>query len=117
MLRYVYVAILFLASVLFIIAGPIWAAQSTLLADVHQSKGIKCTSCHKEEPPKNQVGSSVCLECHGGQMKLIERTNKYDPNPHVSPHSNKLVCEDCHHLHKPSEISCKVCHTNMEFKK
>jgi hypothetical protein len=106
-----------LAFTLLFFTGGLWAAQPSLLADVHKIKGLKCSSCHKEEPPKDKVSNSICLECHGGQMKVIERTNKYEPNPHISPHSNKLVCEDCHHVHKPSEISCQVCHTNMEFKK
>jgi len=114
MMKKVYILFIVIVSVLFILAGAIYAAQSV---NGHQEKGVKCASCHKEDPPKDKVGTAVCLECHGDQKKVIERTNKYEPNPHVSPHNNKLVCEECHHEHKKSEISCQVCHVNMEFKK
>lgn len=112
---YVQCMIYFVAFV--ILTGTLWAEQPSALADIHQGKGLKCLSCHKEDPPKIKVPDSVCLDCHGDQGKVMQRTNKYDPNPHVSPHSTKLICGDCHHAHKPSEISCQVCHTNMEFKK
>lgn len=90
--------------------------QGTLLAEKHKAKSVDCAGCHKESPPAKAVPGTVCVKCHGDQAKLAQLTIKVTPNPHASPHLNPgdpLVCEECHHVHKPSENSCNKCH---EFK-
>ncbi len=90
--------------------------QGTLLGEKHKGKGVDCSGCHQESPPAKPVPSAACMKCHGDQAKLAQRTAKVTPNPHASPHLNpgdQLVCEDCHHVHKPSENACNKCH---EFK-
>jgi len=104
----------------FLLAIPVQicqAEQAPLLIDVHQSRGFMCSACHREAPAKIAVPSSLCIDCHGGEAKVVMRTENYDPNPHMSPHSSKLECNDCHHVHKPSVISCINCHTDIKFKK
>ena len=104
---------------LFLAAAGFSAAQKdqgTLLGEKHKAKGIDCSGCHTESPPAKPVPSAVCVKCHGDQAKLAQRTIKLTPNPHASPHLNpgeQPACEDCHHIHKPSENSCNKCH---EFK-
>ena len=92
----------------------IWAAQALLLGDKHKDLGIQCDGCHKENPPQNKVPTAVCQGCHGDYKTLAERTQKVEPNPHMS-HEGELECETCHHSHKPSEDHCDFCH-NFDFK-
>ena len=89
----------------FFIAG----AATLFLADKHKIAGIACGGCHKENPPKDQVPTVICNECHGDQAKLANRTQKVIPNPHES-HLGDVKCELCHHAHKPSENYCGNCH-------
>lgn len=91
------------------------SSHAPLLADLHLAKGLSCASCHKEGPPQTAVPDRVCIACHGGVAAIIARTNNYEPNPHVSPHSADLQCTTCHHAHKPSEISCQKCHPDKTF--
>jgi len=93
------------------------AEQLALLIDVHQNKGLTCSACHKEVPPKIGASSSLCMDCHGGEARVAMQTDNYDPNPHMSPHSSKLECNGCHHVHKPSVVSCTDCHPDIKFKK
>jgi len=79
------------------------------LADRHQTKGIACSACHKEDPPKAAVSTPVCLGCHGSYARVAEKTLKTEPNPHAS-HMGNLSCENCHHAHKASENQCLSCH-------
>ena len=85
------------------------AAQLSYLADKHRVAGIACEGCHKENPPKEQVPTAVCIKCHGDQAKLTNRTQKVIPNPHDS-HLGDVKCGLCHHAHKPSENYCGNCH-------
>jgi hypothetical protein len=78
------------------------------LADRHQARGMKCSSCHKETPPKSTVPSAQCMQCHGGKEKLAKMTNSVMPNPHDS--HIELVCEKCHHGHKQPDNACAQCH-------
>ena len=97
---------------------PATAQQSSSsLADLHHDKGLSCAACHKEQVPKVAVPDQVCIDCHGGQAAIIARTNDYQPNPHVSPHTAELQCSTCHHAHKPMEISCLGCHSDKTFVK
>ena len=84
-------------------------AAASFLADKHRIAGTACDGCHKENPPKEQVPTSVCNKCHGDQTKIAEKTLKVIPNPHDS-HLGNQRCELCHHAHKPSEDHCSNCH-------
>jgi uncharacterized paraquat-inducible protein A len=85
----------------------------------HQKAGLECQNCHKETPPKELVHGEQCMTCHGDLDKLIAKSSKAVPNPHASPHINpgeQPKCEECHHIHKPSEVSCNNCHQEFKFK-
>ncbi len=84
-------------------------AEPSLLLDKHKVAGISCEGCHKENPPKEQVPTPVCIECHGNQEKIAEKSRHVTPNPHDS-HLGALKCELCHHAHRPSENYCGTCH-------
>ncbi len=85
----------------------------------HQKAGLNCQSCHAESPPKDMVPGSKCMTCHGDLDKLVRMSSKAYPNPHASPHLNPgemPKCEECHHIHKPSEVSCLKCHEDFKLK-
>jgi Zn finger protein HypA/HybF involved in hydrogenase expression len=87
--------------------------------DRHQKAGLNCQSCHAESPPKEMVPGSKCMTCHGDLAKLVQKSSKAVPNPHASPHMNPgetPKCEECHHIHKPSEFSCLKCHEDFKQK-
>lgn len=88
--------------------------KKQFLADRHQTKGQTCASCHKESPPKSNVASAICLQCHGDAEKLAIKTREVRPNPHDS-HLGEMACDKCHHGHKASEDACGQCH-NFGFK-
>jgi len=88
--------------------------KKQFLADRHQAKGQNCVSCHKESPPKADVASTICLQCHGDAEKLAMRTSATRHNPHDS-HLGEMACDKCHHGHKTSEDACGKCH-NFGFK-
>ena len=40
------------------------------------------------------------------------------PNPHAPPHlpaGEAQFCAECHHVHRPSEVSCTSCHREFNF--
>jgi fumarate reductase flavoprotein subunit len=90
-------------------SGPTWAAESVFLADKHKNRGMDCSGCHKERPPKHDVPMAVCLGCHGDYQKVAAKTDKIDPNPHDS-HLGEIDCGKCHHAHKVSVNACNECH-------
>ena len=101
----------------YLMLGPlcsVWATENAFLADKHKSAGIGCEGCHKEAPPKKNVPTSVCLQCHGDNSKLAEKTEKLSPNPHDS-HLGEIDCDKCHHSHKQSGDYCGSCHS-FKFK-
>jgi hypothetical protein len=113
-----------LTTLLLIVIPPLFKATLTIqadsfLGDRHLTKGLTCASCHKEDPPRNGPPNNGCLVCHGDQKKLVEKTNQVIPNPHASPHldpGTPLVCDECHHIHKPSKVSCLGCHQEFNFR-
>jgi len=109
----------YVAVFLMLTAPGVGLAQppSSSLADLHRAHGLTCSACHKESPPQSAAPDKVCVDCHGGVAAIIARTENYDPNPHVSPHSADLQCSTCHHAHEPSEISCLACHADKTFVK
>lgn len=103
---------------LMVFAGLSRAADDPSLLDRHQAAGLKCAGCHKERPPKTKPPNTSCLGCHGDQAKLAARTAAVTPNPHAPPHlpqGEAQLCDDCHHVHKPSEVACADCHHGFHF--
>lgn len=85
----------------------------------HLKAGLNCQSCHAESPPKEMVPGMKCMTCHGDLAKLVQKSSKAVPNPHASPHlspGETPKCEECHHIHKPSEVSCLKCHEDFKLK-
>jgi len=95
-------------------SGPTWAAEGLFLAYKHKNRGMDCSGCHKESPPKQDVSMEVCLGCHEDYWKVAAKTNKLDPNPHDS-HLGEVECGKCHHAHKASVNACNECH-QMDMK-
>jgi len=90
-------------------SGPASAAQDLFLGDKHKNKGVECSGCHPEDPPKQKVPMAVCLGCHGDYPTVAAQTKRLDPNPHDS-HLGEIECEKCHHAHKASVNACAACH-------
>ncbi|WP_456635231.1 cytochrome c3 family protein [Bradyrhizobium sp. USDA 10063] len=93
-------------------------ADNRLLFDAHHSAGLSCAQCHDERPPKVSPSVDKCLSCHGDQQSLARKTEQTFPNPHASPHAapgEVQVCADCHHVHRPSEVTCSSCHREFFF--
>jgi hypothetical protein len=95
-------------------SGGTVAADGLFLGDKHKNRGMDCSGCHKESPPKQDVPMAVCLGCHGDYGKVAAKTNEIDPNPHDS-HLGGIDCGKCHHAHKPSVNVCNECH-EMDMK-
>jgi hypothetical protein len=115
--RIAFVPVCFLMAV--ILSSAAQAASPTAGLEKHQKAGLSCQSCHKETPPKALVLGDQCMTCHGDLAKLLQRSAKAVPNPHASPHINpgeQPKCEECHHIHKPSEVSCAKCHQDFKYK-
>lgn len=101
-----------------------WAGDK-FLADRHMDRGLKCSDCHKQDPPDQFVYKEDCLKCHGpGYETLKKRTsnvvvNGVKRNPHAG-HDGTLNCDSCHHAHKAPEedpeAACGACH-NVGFSK
>jgi len=95
------------------------AAPPAAGLEKHQKAGLTCQSCHRETPPQAVVAGAHCMTCHGNLARLIEKSNRAVPNPHASPHispGEQPRCEECHHIHKPSEVSCLNCHQEFKYK-
>lgn len=80
------------------------------LADLHLKAGVKCTQCHKTNPPKDVPDTAVCEGCHP-RDKLVAQTAKMKP---TNPHDNHLGitdCNECHSVHEDKKsIPCDECH-------
>lgn len=83
------------------------ASISVLLADNHSDFG--CASCHVDGE-ESEVENSSCLECHGPQEVLKEKTLQMQINPHDAPHFGMDSCTMCHHGHSEFENICLTCH-------
>jgi len=82
------------------------AEEAGLLAGMHESAGISCGDCHAESPPAIAVPEAACLTCHGDYRELT--AGMYE-----DPHNAHIVypdCGSCHHMHRPSENQCLMCH-------
>jgi len=106
------------AAASFMLSAVSAGADGPLLLERHQAAGVRCASCHKEEPPHTKPLNGVCVGCHGDQEKLAGLSSKATPNPHAPPHlapGETQACDDCHHVHRPSEVSCADCHHSFQF--
>ena len=83
------------------------ASVSLFLADNHGDFG--CASCHVDGE-ESEVENSSCLECHGSQDALKEKTLHMQINPHDAPHFGMDSCTMCHHGHAEFENICLTCH-------
>lgn len=89
-------------------------AGAQTLHDMHQQAGIACTACHQETPAAAAPPDATCVACHGTMLDGAQLA----PDPHRSPHLSAgevPVCSDCHHIHRPSEVSCVTCHRGFQF--
>jgi Cytochrome c3 len=94
------------------------ANDQRLLIETHRAAGVTCAQCHEEQPPRLPSASSTCLHCHGDQDALANKTGNANPNPHSSPHlavNETQDCNDCHHVHRRSDVSCNACHRDFYF--
>jgi hypothetical protein len=73
------------------------AATMSMAADKHKERGLDCSACHKESPPKEAAPASACIRCHGDAAAMAEKTAKKSPNPHAA---KELNCVMCHKAHK-----------------
>lgn len=89
-------AVFCLLIVSFIFVQTPSAATMAALADKHKERGLACTACHKESPPKEGVSSSSCNACHGDLVALAERTAKKSFNPHAAKELNCILCHKGH---------------------
>lgn len=98
--------------------GTLHATDRPLLIDIHRAAGLKCAQCHHEQPPTLAPAVTTCLGCHGDQRTLANKTSGAIPDPHAPPHlaaGEVQNCNECHHVHRKSEISCSTCHRDFEF--
>ena len=87
---------------------------TVFLADRHKNRGIECSGCHQESPPKQKPQGIICMGCHGDYSKVAEKTSKLTINPHDT-HMGELDCNQCHKGHQRSVNVCNQCHTfNMK---
>lgn len=96
----------------------LWAsapAFAQALHDIHEGAGVECTACHQQWPPEPDPPDSTCVACHG---TMLDQSSGLSPDPHASPHlapDEVPACSDCHHIHRPSEVSCVMCHRGFRF--
>lgn len=83
------------------------ASVGQFLADNHGEFG--CASCHADGEG-SEVENGSCLECHGSQDTLKEKTLHMQINPHDAPHFGMDSCTMCHHGHSEFENVCLGCH-------
>lgn len=90
------------------------------LAKVHADAKVACAKCHVQAKPAKSPAkpNASCVTCHGPQKALAEKTAAAKPNPHAPPHlaaGDTQACNDCHHVHKASEVACTECHRGFKF--
>jgi fumarate reductase flavoprotein subunit len=91
------------------------AASAQTLLDIHGKAGVPCAACHQETPAAAAPPDATCVACHG---TMVEGPVPLTPDPHHSPHlgvGETPVCSDCHKVHRPSEVTCNLCHKGFNF--
>lgn len=91
------------------------SSDMVFLSDKHiKDFGLKCESCHSENPP-SKGSQDACIGCHGDLAEVGKGTELTDlPNPHIN-HNEDLYCDDCHKGHKEPTNFCNQCH-EFEFR-
>lgn len=104
-----------------LLVSMFWAVMGSnafgqALHDVHRNAGVGCVACHQETPPALAPPDATCVACHG--TMLDTGPHALSPDPHRSPHlgpGETPACSDCHHIHRPSEVTCVTCHRGFQF--
>lgn len=100
---------------LMLLVSSVSNATSQALHDVHRNAGVPCTACHQEVPPALAPPDTTCVACHG---TMLDGLGTLFPDPHRSPHLGPgeiPTCSDCHRIHRPSEVTCVMCHRGFQF--
>ncbi len=109
------VRMIFAALMIFSIGFPVQGQQ---LHDVHRNAGVVCAACHKETPAAVAPPNATCVACHGTMLVPKPGARLLSPDPHRSPHlaaDEVPACNDCHKIHKASEVTCVTCHRSFQF--
>lgn len=104
--------------ILAVLLGTATMASGQALHDAHSNAGVPCTACHQEMPPTESVPSTTCVGCHGTMIEPLQGTPPTAFDPHRSPHlgpGEVPVCTECHKVHRPSEVTCAMCHRGIGF--
>lgn len=91
------------------------AALAQALHDIHEGAGVPCAACHQQTPPEPNPPDSTCVACHG---TMLDAAAGLSVDPHASPHLGPdeiPACTECHAVHRPSEVTCVVCHRGFQF--
>lgn len=94
------------------------APSDWLLIDLHAAAGLTCSACHGPSPPEPGPGFAACVACHGTMLDGQRMASTPGPDPHHSPHLGHDVtpeCTSCHQVHRPSEVTCTMCHRAFRF--
>lgn len=105
----------FLCLIAFVVLLPSGGANGQALNDAHHAAGVGCPACHVEAPPRSAPPDATCVACHGTMLD-IEGASL--PDPHASPHlgpGETPACGECHKVHRPSEVTCVMCHRGFRF--
>jgi hypothetical protein len=94
------------------------ASGDDLLHEIHAGAGIGCAGCHRQSPPEPDPGFTSCVACHGTMIDAASPAPAAGPDPHRSPHLGRdemPECTSCHQVHRPSEVTCTMCHRAFRF--
>lgn len=113
--------------------------DSNLLANGHEQAGVTCHDCHQESlfakmneglkyitgdyqipMEKHNFGTKeMCFQCHSSAGTGSPKGDTFDTatsktafeegNPHAN-HNGVLDCNECHNMHRQSEVMCVECH-------
>lgn len=100
---------------LMLLVSSSFSAASQALHDVHENAKVPCAACHQEVPPAVAPPDTTCVACHG---TMLDGPGTQSPDPHRSPHLGAgeiPACSDCHHIHRPSEVTCVMCHRGFQL--
>lgn len=109
-----------LAGAALLALGAAAAHAAPDLAKTHADAKVACAKCHGQAKPAKAPAkpNASCVTCHGPQPALAGKTAAAKPNPHAPPHlaaGETQACNECHHIHKPSEVACAECHRGFRF--
>ena len=86
----------------------------------HLKNGLQCADCHhQEDPTKAAASDDSCVPCHGDYPAMAAYTRNLPVNPHNPPARAghpAFLCTECHHQHRPAEVTCLTCHQDFKLK-